>query len=165
LSETDSGVPAKVAYVIGLGGNLGDRLGHLRTAVKRLRELGEVLGLSRVYETDPIGPAQPDYLNAAVLLRCALAPEQLLRKLHVIEAEQGRERFERWGPRTIDLDILWAKDLVHDTNVLTVPHALLAERDFAKAPLLDLVPDAKDPTTGTAYALAGPLRVFDGTLA
>ena len=165
MSESDSGVSADVAYVIGLGGNLGDRLGHLRTAVKRLRELGEVVGLSRVYETDPIGPAQPDYLNAAVLLRCKHQPEQLLRKLHVIEAEQGRERFERWGPRTIDLDILWAKGLAHDTNVLTVPHALLAERDFAKAPLLDLVPDAADPTTGAAYQLSSTLRVFDGTLA
>ncbi len=156
---------APVAYVIGLGGNLGDRLGHLRTAVKRLRELGEVTGLSRVYETDPIGPAQPDYLNAAVLLRCALEPELLLRKLHVIEAEQGRERLERWGPRTIDLDILWAQDLVHDTNVLTVPHALLDERDFAKAPLLDVVPDARDPKTGAAYQLGAMPRVFDGALA
>jgi len=138
--------------VIGLGANLGDRLASLRDAASRVAELGVVRARSTVYETEPVGPPQPRYLNAAVALETELAPEELMRKLLAIEASMGRVRAEKNGPRTIDLDVLWIEGVTLATDVLTVPHPRLVERAFALAPLLDVAPGAREPGTRRPYA-------------
>ena len=139
--------------VIGLGANLGDRLGSLRAAVARIADLGVVRARSTVYETAPVGgPAQPNYLNAALALDTALAPGELMRALLAIESAMGRVRAEKNGPRTIDLDVLWIEGVAMETEALTVPHTRLVERAFALGPLVEVAPDARDPLTKRAYA-------------
>jgi 2-amino-4-hydroxy-6-hydroxymethyldihydropteridine diphosphokinase len=143
--------------VIGLGSNLGDREANLGLAVSLLREDRDlhVLRRSAVYETAPQGgPPQGDYLNAAVLVVTALDARTLLDRALVIEKKLGRERSAetRWGPRTIDLDLLWIEGEAIEEPGLEVPHPRLAERVFALKPLLDVVPDAVDCRTGEAYA-------------
>lgn len=143
--------------MIGLGSNVGDRLANLDAAVARLkadREL-HVLRRSPVYETPPAGgPPQGDYLNAAVLLVTSLDARDILTRALDIERELGRTRSEetRWGPRTIDLDLLWIEGEAISEAGLEVPHPRLGERPFAVRPLLDVAPDAVDFRTGTAYA-------------
>lgn len=139
-------------YVIGLGANLGDRLATLRSALGALGQCGALCAVSDVYETAPIGPPQPEFLNAAVLLETGLEPRALLDQLLAIERAHGRERLERWGPRTLDLDLLCCGDLVVDEPGLTLPHPELPRRAFALLPLLDVVPDARDARCGLAYA-------------
>jgi 2-amino-4-hydroxy-6-hydroxymethyldihydropteridine diphosphokinase len=135
--------------VIGVGSNLGDRLENLRSSVRCLRRLvGGPVVCSPVYETEPVGPPQPPFLNAAALFFEARHPRQLLESLLSIERELGRVRRERWGPRIIDLDILWMEGVICNEPQLHVPHAALTARAFALRPLLDLVPDAIDPRTG-----------------
>ncbi len=151
--------------VVGLGANLGDRLAMLRAAVRELSRVARVEAVSRVYATAPVGPPQPDYLNAAVLVDYAGAAEELLDDLLAIEARLGRQRRERWGPRTLDLDVLWGGDLVLETPRLAVPHPRLHERAFALAPMLELVPGARDPRTGVAYRVPpGDVRATDDAL-
>lgn len=140
------------SYVIGLGANLGDRLATLQSARVGLARLGQVRGISALYETAAVGPPQPDYLNAAVLLESGLAPLELLAQLLDVERQHGRERRERWGPRTLDLDLLFSPGLVLTEPTLKVPHPELARRVFALAPLLDVAPEALDPLTGERYA-------------
>ena len=139
-------------YVIGLGANLGDRRAALRSAVLALGAHGRLARLSHLYETAPVGPAQPDYLNAAALLESSLTPRQLLTELLAIERQHGRERRERWGPRKLDLDLLLAPGLALNEPGLTVPHPELARRAFALGPLLDVLPDARDELSGARYA-------------
>ncbi len=139
-------------YVIGLGANLGDRLATLRSALAALGQHGELQAVSAVYETAPVGPAQPDFLNAAVLLQSTLSPQALLAGLLGIERAHGRERRERWGPRTLDLDLLCAGELVLDEPGLSLPHPELPSRAFALMPLLDLLPDARDARSGAPYS-------------
>jgi 2-amino-4-hydroxy-6-hydroxymethyldihydropteridine diphosphokinase len=134
--------------VVGLGANLGDRLGSLRAATRALGDVAAVKRASRVYETAPVGPAQPEFLNAAVLCAYEGTPEALLDELLAIEVRLGRVRGERWGPRTIDLDILWIDGLVYASDRLVVPHPHLHERAFAMVPLLEVAPWALDPRTG-----------------
>jgi 2-amino-4-hydroxy-6-hydroxymethyldihydropteridine diphosphokinase len=125
---------------LGLGSNLGDRWGNLRTAVSGLPD---VVGVSRVYETDPVGgPAgQGPYLNCVVELRTTLAPRQLLEAAQQAEAAAGRVRAERWGPRTLDVDVLWIEgEEVHEPD-LVVPHPRMWERAFVLVPLADLAPE------------------------
>ena len=131
--------------VIGLGANLGERGRVLAAAVAELGRLGVVTAVSRLYETPPVGPPQPSYLNAAARLETTLEPAALLQALLDVEKRHGRERREKWGPRTLDLDILWIRDRVVDEPALTVPHLRLRERLFALLPLLDVAPDALDP--------------------
>jgi 2-amino-4-hydroxy-6-hydroxymethyldihydropteridine diphosphokinase len=139
--------------VIGLGSNLGDRRQTLRLAVKTLRSTGAVTAVSCLYESEAVGPPQPPFLNAAVRLRSSTTPDELLGRLKHIEDSFGRQRLERWGARTLDLDVLWIAGLCVASPHLTVPHPHLAERAFALRPLLDVAPDATHPTTGVAYAL------------
>ncbi|RYZ04116.1 MAG: 2-amino-4-hydroxy-6-hydroxymethyldihydropteridine diphosphokinase [Myxococcales bacterium] len=143
---------ARRQYVIGLGSNLGDRLRTLRAALTDLAALGEICGVSALYESAAVGPPQPDYLNAAVLLDSALEPMPLLQGLLAIERDHGRERRERWGPRTLDLDLLFSPGLELRQPGLTLPHPELARRAFALAPLLDVAPDAEEPGSRQAYA-------------
>jgi len=137
--------------VIGLGANLGDRLGQLRAAVRAMGKIGKIERLSRVYETEPVGPPQPAYLNAAALLVYEGGPEDLLDALLGIERMLGRERREKWGPRTIDLDVLWIEGMAVETDRLAVPHPQLTLRGFALRPLADVAPAAIDPVSGNAY--------------
>jgi 2-amino-4-hydroxy-6-hydroxymethyldihydropteridine diphosphokinase len=137
----------------------------MRAAVKALGGVAPVEAVSRVYETAPVGPAQPDFLNAAALVTTDLPPERLLDALLAIEASLGRARRERWGPRVIDLDILWIDGVAFETPRLVVPHPHLHERAFALAPMLELVPAATDPRTGARYDVPpGDVRVIAESL-
>jgi 2-amino-4-hydroxy-6-hydroxymethyldihydropteridine diphosphokinase len=133
-----------VRYFIGLGANLGDRLTTLREAARRIATLGTLLARSRVYAAAAVGgPPQPPFLNAAVLLECELEPLAVLLRMQEIENELGRDRDHevRWGPRTLDIDILMAGprgELILQESCLRVPHPRLQERGFALAPLIDL---------------------------
>ncbi len=141
--------------VIGIGSNVEDRLASLRGAVAALRDATRVERLSRVYETAPVGgPPQGDYLNAAALVAYGGEPLDLLDALLAIERSLGRVRGERWGPRTIDLDVLWIEGVVLDEPRLVVPHPRLLERAFALLPLLEVAPDAVDPRSGRPFDVA-----------
>jgi len=135
-----------VAY-IGLGANLGDREENIRAAIERLAELGALL-VSSFRETDPVGVTeQPRFVNAVAELETELGASALLGQLLEIERELGRDRSreQRWGPRTIDLDLLLYGDEVIDEPGLTVPHPRLAERRFVLEPLHELAPDLALP--------------------
>lgn len=128
---------------LGLGSNIGDRLGSLTRAVDGLKQRDvHLVRSSRVYETDPVGgPAQPDYLNAVIEVETKLEPRDLLRACLEVEDELGRVRGERWGPRTIDIDILVYGDRdVFDPD-LVIPHPRMHERAFVLVPLLELEAD------------------------
>jgi len=156
-------------FVVGLGANLGNRQENLKLAVAHLAPFGEVLRLSSLFETAAVGPPQPDFLNAALKLRSELPPVQLLHALLNVERALGRIRNERWGPRLIDLDLLWSTSLVVSEPALTLPHPALAERTFALQPLLEVAPEATDPVNGRAYwdiladLAAEPLSPLAGT--
>ena len=142
---------------LALGSNVGDRWGHLRGAVAAMPD---VVGVSPVYETAPVGgPAgQGPYLNAVVELDTELGPRQLLDLCRRLETAQGRRRSVRWGPRTLDVDVLLVGDLVVDEPDLVVPHPRLWERPFVLVPLADLAPDlVPDPPRDGAVRPAGPL--------
>ena len=148
------------AYV-GLGANLGDREGTIRRAVTLLGEADGVdaVAVSTLRETEPWGPvAQPSFLNGVVALETELGPRALLDLLLGIERRLGRVRSERWGPRTIDLDLLLYGDTVVDEAGLTLPHPRLHERRFALEPLAELAPDAVVPGRGTVGELLRSLE-------
>lgn len=146
-------------YAIGLGSNLGDRLGNLRLGVHRLRELGDVEALSSVYGTEPVGgPSQGPYLNAVAVLESDLDPGELLDSLARIEADSGRVREKRWGPRTLDLDILASDGDPITSKALEVPHPRVGEREFALRPLTEVWPAAPvgpDMTASDALSRVG----------
>jgi 2-amino-4-hydroxy-6-hydroxymethyldihydropteridine diphosphokinase len=150
-----------VAYV-GLGANLGERERTLRTAVDRLGEDPEidVLGVSRFRETAPVGfEDQPPFINAAVQMRTPLTARELLDRLLAVERTLGRTRDgPRFGPRTVDLDLLVFGDAVIDEPGLTVPHPRLAERLFALEPLADLDPCLVVPGHGRVDTLLAALQ-------
>jgi 2-amino-4-hydroxy-6-hydroxymethyldihydropteridine diphosphokinase len=132
---------------IGLGSNLGDRLGNLAAAVALLsREPGFTLRrVSLAYESEPIGPPQPPYLNAVARIGTLLSPRATLQRLQAIEERMGRIRRERWGSREIDLDLLIYGDRVVEETALRIPHPLLEDRAFALVPLAEIAPDAVHP--------------------
>jgi 2-amino-4-hydroxy-6-hydroxymethyldihydropteridine diphosphokinase len=128
---------------LGLGSNLGDRRQHLRTAVDTLRDPAfGLVAVSPVYETDPVGgPEQDRYLNLVVELDSDRSPRDLLGICHRLESAAGRVRAERWGPRTLDVDLLWVDGAEVHEDDLEVPHPRMWERRFVLAPLRDLAPD------------------------
>ena len=144
------------AYV-GVGANLGDRESTIRRAVQLLAGTGgvAVVDVSTLRETPPWGPvAQPPYLNGVVEVETDLRPRALLDVLLGIERELGRVRTgERWGPRTIDLDLLVHGDLTCDEPGLTVPHPRIHERRFALEPLAEIAPDLVVPGRGAVSTL------------
>ena len=155
---------ASVDVVIALGGNLGDRAQHLLDARAAIETMGRLVDASAVYETAPLGPPQPDYLNAALRIETELDPETLLARCLDVERSLGRVRDRRWGPRTIDLDLLWADDArgpcVVSSETLTLPHPHLAERAFALAPLLDVRPDLAPRFEWALESLGGRPRAI-----
>jgi 2-amino-4-hydroxy-6-hydroxymethyldihydropteridine diphosphokinase len=132
----------EVDYVLGLGSNLGSRYANIEAALELVeaRGVARITARSPLYDSAPLGPPQPRYLNGAARIASALSPRALLDALLAIEAELGRQRRERWGARTIDLDVLWSAQTFEDER-LTVPHPRLTERWFALAPLLDVAPE------------------------
>jgi 2-amino-4-hydroxy-6-hydroxymethyldihydropteridine diphosphokinase len=153
-----------VQACIGLGANLGDAAATLRQAIDALavREGVVLRAVSRLYRTPAWGKEdQPDFINAAALLETSLAPRALLDLLLTVEAEFGRQRVEgeRWGPRTLDLDLLLYGDAVVDEPGLRVPHPHLRERAFALIPLLDVLPEARIPGYGAARDAVSALEM------
>jgi 2-amino-4-hydroxy-6-hydroxymethyldihydropteridine diphosphokinase len=135
---------------LGLGSNLGDREENLASAISRLAAVeGVSVGRrSSLYESRPVGPAQPDFLNAALLIESSLSPSALLAECKRIERELGREPGGiHWGPRPIDIDLLLADRIVAEP-ALQVPHLELHKRAFAMAPLCELDPEAVHPVFG-----------------
>ncbi len=132
---------------LALGSNLGDRLEHLRAAARKLDETRgiDVVRSSRIYETEPVGPPQPAYLNAAIEVVTTLTPRELLEAARAVEDSLGRVRAERWGPRTIDVDILLYDEQTVDEPDLVIPHPRMHERGFVLVPLGELDADAMLP--------------------
>jgi 2-amino-4-hydroxy-6-hydroxymethyldihydropteridine diphosphokinase len=147
--------------VISLGGNLGNRLENLQGAIDALEDTPgvRVKAVSPVYETEPWGVApdtQPSYLNAVVVVKTTLPPASLLERAHAVEEAFDRVRTERWGARTVDVDIVTYADEISDDPVLTLPHPRARERAFVLRPWLDVDPEAQLPGTGrVADLLAG----------
>ena len=143
-----------VAY-IGLGSNLGDREQTIRSAIAAVQG---VVAVSELRETDPVGVTeQPAFLNGAIAVETELSPRELLQSLLAVERELGRERGERWGPRTIDLDLLLYGTETVDEPGLTVPHPHLHERRFALEPLAELDPELVVPGRGRVDELLAKL--------
>jgi 2-amino-4-hydroxy-6-hydroxymethyldihydropteridine diphosphokinase len=133
---------------LGIGSNVGDRLANLVRAVELLDGEAGIAArrTSRVWETDPVGgPPQPDFLNAVIEVETDRSPRDLLAACHRVESALGRVRETRWGPRTIDLDILLFDDLAVDETDLTIPHPRMIDRAFVLMPLLELQPDVRFP--------------------
>ncbi|MEZ7754043.1 MULTISPECIES: 2-amino-4-hydroxy-6-hydroxymethyldihydropteridine diphosphokinase [Microbacterium] len=156
--------PETVA-VVALGANLGDREETIRAAAARIARLPLVsdVRLSRLFETvalrvDGPDPDAPGYVNAVALVTTRLAPEILLGMLHAIEDENGRVRGERWGDRTLDLDLIAYGDVVSDDPRIQLPHPRAAERLFVLEPWLDVDPDAELVGRGRVADLAADLR-------
>ena len=134
---------------LGLGTNLGDRRSHLRRAVDAMPD---VVAVSSVYETEPVGgPDQGAFLNIVVELATELDPWALLEVCRSLERAAGRERRVRWGPRTLDVDVLWIEGVELRESRLTVPHPRMYERNFVVVPLLELAPDLTDELGELGY--------------
>lgn len=131
-------------YYIGMGSNIGDREEYLLSAFNKVRRLQgtEVTAVSSLYETEPVGYIdQPPFLNAVISIRSELEPLELLDRLQSIESSLGRQRTIRWGPRTIDLDILFCDKGIIQTERLTIPHPRAKERSFVMIPLSEIAPE------------------------
>lgn len=139
---------------IALGSNLGDSRTILANAVSILAQTPGITSeaCSSWYQTKAVGPPQPDYINGCALFQVQLTPEALLETLLGVEAQFGRLRGERWGPRTLDLDLLLFGDLILETPNLKVPHPCMRERAFVLVPLAEIAPDWIDPVSGKAIA-------------
>jgi len=139
---------------VGLGSNLGDRLSNLATAVGLLaREPGFAFRrVSMAYESEPIGPPQPRYLNAVAQIGTLLSPRATLQRLQAIEEQMGRVRRERWGSREIDLDLLLYGERVVEETGLQIPHPLLEGRAFALVPLAEIAPGVVLPRSSLTAA-------------
>lgn len=133
-----------VAY-IGLGSNLGQPVENLKSALQAIETHGQMVlnASSNFYSSSPMGPKdQPDYVNAVCRVKTSLQPQELLAILQDIENKHGRERIgDRWGPRTLDLDILLYNDLILNTQNLTLPHYGMQDREFVLVPLFEIAPD------------------------
>lgn len=134
---------------LGLGTNLGDRRAFLREAVDAVPDLTTV---SSVYETEPVGgPEQGAFLNIVVELHTELEPYDLLEVCRSLERAAGRERRVRWGPRTLDVDVLWIDGVTIGEDELTVPHPRMYQRNFVVVPLLEIAPDLSDELMALGY--------------
>jgi 2-amino-4-hydroxy-6-hydroxymethyldihydropteridine diphosphokinase len=145
--------------VISLGANIGNPREQITLAIAMLREATEVLAVSSIYETAPVGgPDQPNYLNAICIAESDLPAADLLSVLHGIEKTLGRERLERWGPRTIDLDLIQYGSILSSAQELELPHPRAHERKFVLEPWLEIEPDAILLTHGKVSELLEQLQ-------
>ena len=151
-------MPSVRAY-IGIGSNLNDPVAQVQRAFRALAELpaSRLMACSSLYRSAPVGgpPDQPDYVNAVAALDTALNPEELLAALQVLEIQQGRVRTVRWGPRTLDLDVLLYGSTIRNDSWLTLPHPRLQERAFVLYPLYDIAPDLTISGLGSLSELLG----------
>lgn len=159
--------------VIAMGSNIGDRLDYLQGGLDGLFDTPRItfLAVSPVYETTPVGgPEQPDYLNAVVIAETSMPAQAVLERCLSLEDAYGRVRDERWGPRTLDLDLIIYGDEVSNSPGLTLPHPRAHERAFVLAPWLDADPQAQIPGCGpvadllAALGTAGIARVEGAVL-
>jgi 2-amino-4-hydroxy-6-hydroxymethyldihydropteridine diphosphokinase len=145
--------------VISLGANIGNPQEQMQLAIAMLREATDVIALSSIYTTEPVGgPEQPNYLNAICIAESELPAADLLALLHGIEKTLGRERVERWGPRTIDLDLIQYGAILSSAEELELPHPLAHERKFVLEPWLEVEPDAILLTHGKVSELLEQLQ-------
>ncbi|MDT3959818.1 2-amino-4-hydroxy-6-hydroxymethyldihydropteridine diphosphokinase [Staphylococcus kloosii] len=153
----------KTAY-LGLGSNVGDRLEQLESAIKILDNVDgvQVSQISPVYETEPVGYVeQPNFLNLCVEVKTTLTPQQLLQQCFYTEQQLHRVRDIRWGPRTLDVDILLYENDIIEEETLTVPHPRMRERAFVLTPLNDIAADVIEPRTQLSI---GELVIPDDTV-
>jgi 2-amino-4-hydroxy-6-hydroxymethyldihydropteridine diphosphokinase len=135
--------------VISIGSNLGDRIGNCRKALEEISGFAEILKVSSVYETGPVGNVdQPDFINCAAEIETALPPEELLNRMREAEDRLGRVRHERWGPRTIDIDLIFYDGLTLDTPDLKLPHPQAHLRRFVLEPVSEITPGKIHPVFG-----------------
>jgi 2-amino-4-hydroxy-6-hydroxymethyldihydropteridine diphosphokinase len=135
-----------ILVYLSLGSNVGDREHHLRDAIARLETKGRIVSVSSFYETEPVEfTDQAWFLNCAVTLETTETPEQLMAALLHIEQEMGRQRIQRKGPRTIDIDILLFGDTILDSPALTIPHPAMHQRRFVLQPLAEIAPEVRHP--------------------
>ena len=145
--------------VISLGANIGNPEEQITLAIAMLREATEVLAISSIYETEPVGgPEQPNYLNAICIAESDLPAADLLSVLHGIEKTLGRERLERWGPRTLDLDLIQYGSILSSAQELELPHPRAHERKLVLEPWLEIEPDAILLTHGKVSELLEQLQ-------
>jgi 2-amino-4-hydroxy-6-hydroxymethyldihydropteridine diphosphokinase len=147
--------------VLGLGGNMGDSRKAFSGCLHALAAEGRIIAVSRLWCTRAVGPPQPDYLNAAVLIEWPAGPRALLARCLELEAMAGRDRSAevRWGPRVLDVDLLFAESVVCRGPLLTLPHPRLHERRFALEPAAEVAPDWTHPLLGrTVLELAEDAR-------
>ncbi len=140
---------------IAIGGNLGNRRAYLQAGIKEVAALPgtRLAAISRAYETQAVGPvAQPDFLNAVFAIETSLAPAPLLAALLAAEKKHQRQRRIRWGPRTLDLDLLLYGERTVNSAALTLPHPRMHERRFVLVPLCEIAPRLLHPITGRPFA-------------
>jgi 2-amino-4-hydroxy-6-hydroxymethyldihydropteridine diphosphokinase len=155
-----------VRAILGLGSNLGERWNLLAEAVCSLRTTDPELVVSSIYETEPVGGpvGQGSFLNCVVLLHTSISPRELLRRCQGLEEAAHRVRQQRWGPRTLDADLLWIDGYESDDVELTVPHPRMFERAFVLAPLEELAPDLVRPEWRDELAMGGSAIAKVGAL-
>jgi len=143
--------------VLSLGSNLGNSAEILSSAAEALNEVSEIIALSSFYQTRPVGgPPQPDFLNAVIIIETNLEPEELLIVAQAIEAAHGRERTVdtvKWGPRSLDIDLIKCDELIFNSSDLTIPHLRAHEREFVLRPWLEIDPTATLPGFGQISGL------------
>ncbi|MGB9807072.1 MAG: 2-amino-4-hydroxy-6-hydroxymethyldihydropteridine diphosphokinase [Thermosulfidibacteraceae bacterium] len=133
-----AGMASMGSYIITFGSNIGDKVRNIERALILLSRYGTFTNLSRVYLTESIGPSQPDFVNGGFLFHCTLLPLDILKLLKTIELEVGRKPREKWGPREIDLDIIWSSFGEFNSSLLVLPHPEWNKRLFVVEILLDL---------------------------
>lgn len=146
--------PVRHRVAIALGSNLGDSRTIIHTALKTLDQTPhlQLERQSRLYQTAPVGPPQPDYLNACALFLTTLPPQSVLDTLLAVEQQFGRVRQERWGPRLLDLDLLLYDDWILQTETLQIPHPRMTDRAFVLIPLTEIAPDCVEPISQKTIA-------------
>jgi 2-amino-4-hydroxy-6-hydroxymethyldihydropteridine diphosphokinase len=138
---------------LSIGSNIGNRLENCGTAIKEISSLARVVKVSSAYETEPVGnPDQADFINCAAEIETSLEPHELLVRLKGIEKKMGRGSGERWGPRVIDIDIIFYGDAVMDTEELQIPHISAHVRRFVLMPLCELEPGLRHPGCGVTVS-------------
>lgn len=148
---------------VALGSNVGDRMAHLREGVLGLARMVSIERVSPVYASDPVGlEDQPEFLNAVVVGRTPLSPDDLLNELQATETRAGRRRTVAWGPRTLDLDLVFYGNRVIHTDRLEVPHPRWLDRSFVLVPLAEIAPELIDPVSGRAVGDLSAQRTVVG---